>query len=332
MNIEFHYYIIYFLSLKAGFNDDDAYTIAYSSQFVDSNILIYHIETDKEIYITQPTQNYGWWDKSFPNLVYLPFHFFPGDNNQADCNIRKDGRINPLNCTANSTNVKKLLIAALQTRNLYRVGIGLHTFADSFAHQNFSGILEDWNVIVDNSIVPSIGHAQALQKPDFFHLTWEDPRLAEPLNYIDNKQRYYEAAKKIYKYLCLYNQHSYNDIDLVLDELMHFLNTNIVAKGMNERILDFIIEYSIPKFNRTEWLSQAITLKEDSMDDELFKGYDKLLWLRDATLFRSSLFKREAVKAKPHFYNSHFYHWQEAARAHLLTATQLLKTLSLVKG
>ena len=328
MNIEFHYYLVYFLSLRAGFTHDDAYTIACSSQLVDSNILTYHLDTGRETYITQPTQNYGWWDKSFPNLVYLPFHFFPG-NNQGSQTIRKDKKINPLNCTANSSLVKELLISALKTRNLYRVGIGLHTFADSYAHQNFSGILEDWNKIADNNVIPSIGHAQVLQKPDFFHLTWEDPRLVPPYDQIDNKQRYLEAAKKIYRYLSTYNHRPINDTDLVVDELKHFIDKN-AKKELNERILDFIIEYSIPKYNRQEWLTQATYIKEDEQQSELANGYDKLLWLRDATLFRSSLLKRDTVKAKPNFYESRFYIWQEAAKAHLSVATRILKSHSLI--
>jgi len=33
MDIEFHYYITFILCCKAGYCEDDAYTIAYSSQY-----------------------------------------------------------------------------------------------------------------------------------------------------------------------------------------------------------------------------------------------------------------------------------------------------------
>ena len=74
MNIEFHYYHIHYLSLRAGFSEEDAFIIAYSSQYTDSNIISYKINTEKGQYDTLVTQNYGWWNESFPLKVYIPFH------------------------------------------------------------------------------------------------------------------------------------------------------------------------------------------------------------------------------------------------------------------
>ena len=48
--------------------------------------------------------------------------------------------------------VKKLLIEGLKTRNLYRVGIAIHTYTDSWAHQNFSGLDEEWNTTESSSL------------------------------------------------------------------------------------------------------------------------------------------------------------------------------------
>ncbi|MCP3926762.1 MAG: hypothetical protein GY714_29735, partial [Desulfobacterales bacterium] len=79
MNIEFHYYTIYYLAKEAGFNHSDSKIIAYSSQFVDNNLIAYSIKTQKEIYKTKASQNYGFWDNSFPEEAYIPFHFFPGN-------------------------------------------------------------------------------------------------------------------------------------------------------------------------------------------------------------------------------------------------------------
>ena len=57
----------------------------------------------------------------------------------------------------------------------------------------------------------------------------------------------------------------------------------------------------------------------------MFAGYDKLLWLKDALLYRSSLVTRRPAPARPGFYDSHFYRWQVAARDHLKEAKRLLK-------
>ena len=68
MNIEFHYYIIHFLANQAGFPEEEAQLIAYSSQFVDHNIVSYRIEIAGKYYSTFPTQNYGFWDESLGAL------------------------------------------------------------------------------------------------------------------------------------------------------------------------------------------------------------------------------------------------------------------------
>ena len=95
------------------------------------------------------------------------------------------------------------ITAALKTRNLFRIGIALHTYADSWAHQNFSGLLEDWNSVEKRSPVPAIGHAQAFRKPDDPGLMWSDPRLVPANAHIVNRDRVLAAARMIYKYLNL---------------------------------------------------------------------------------------------------------------------------------
>ena len=37
MDIEFHYYMTFLIAGKAGFGEEDAFTIAYASQYVDDN-------------------------------------------------------------------------------------------------------------------------------------------------------------------------------------------------------------------------------------------------------------------------------------------------------
>ncbi len=326
MNVEFHYYIIHFLAQRAGIAENQAQIIAYSSQYVDSNIVAYAIDTGKGIYNTIVTQNYGWWDDSFPNDVYIPFHFFPGNNDDLGC-LRTDGKRNQLNCTPNSPGVKELLIGALKTRDPYRVGLALHTFAESWAHQNFSGALENWNLLSEESPIPSIGHAQALKTPDDITANWTDPRLITAGSRINNRERFFQAALKIYKYLCVFNRKSFDDAELVIQELFTGLIPLESGKGIEERILDFIIETNIQVYDRKEWLQDAVHINKDLFDEELFTGYDKLLWLRDALLYRTSLFKRNRLPAKSNFYQSHLFYWNEAAKSHLQAAHEIYKPL-----
>lgn len=326
MNVEFHYYIVHFLANQAGFSPEDARTIAYSSQFVDHNIISYSIKTESGIYNTFPTQNYGFWDPSFPREMYIPFHFFPGDPGYGKAK-RKDGKKNDLNCTPNGPQVKELLVSALKTRNLYRVGIGLHTYADSWAHQNFSGQLEEWNRIEHRSLIPSIGHAQALTKPDNPGLIWRDPRLDHEFEEVVNRDRLLAAARMIYKYLCTYNHRDFDDSEVVEWKLSELIGAPGRKTG-DERIADIVIEEGIEKYHRSDWLKAAFHLTEDPGHSQLFAGYDKLLWLKDAVLYRSSIVERTPVQASPLFYESDFYKWLESAREHLAGAKSILKGIA----
>jgi hypothetical protein len=100
---------------------------------------------------------------SFP----IVFSNFPGDNNVKN----KKGQANPLSITPNSLNAQSILSNALAGNNPYLIGIAAHTCADTWSHQNFTGMREDWNAVypwydVFKSIVPNIGHAEAGHSPD----------------------------------------------------------------------------------------------------------------------------------------------------------------------
>ncbi len=324
MNSEFHYYVIHLLALRAGIPESEAHTIACASQFVDNNIIAYAADTGHGLYTIRPTQNYGFWDESFPREVYAPFHFFPGDMNYPGAE-RRDGKRNPRNCTPDSPQVKELLVRALKTRNPYRIGIALHTYADSWAHQNFSGYNEDWNRVDEGLPIPAIGHAQVFTDPDGFGMVWEDTRLIPENRTIINLMRFITAAKKIYKYLCTYNRRGFEDVDDVIEGLKKITGSG--RKTAKERMLDFIIEGNMASYDRREWLSDALVLGTGEPDEAAYSGYDKLLWLKDALLYRSSLMQKEPVRAKANFSERPLYLFCEAAEEHKKAAGEILKNL-----
>ncbi|MBN1695925.1 MAG: hypothetical protein JW881_00305 [Spirochaetales bacterium] len=326
MNLEFHYYIVYILSKEAGFSDGDSHIIAYSSQYTDNNLIGRRIRVNGSIYETIPTQNYGWWDDYYPKNVYIPFHFFPGDPEYPGCR-RKDGKRNHLNTTPGSSRVKELLVAGLKTRNLYRVGIAVHTYADSWAHQNFSGADEAWNLVDPQSIIPHIGHAQVLGKPDGLTGRWTDARLEGDLAAVDNTDRFLKAAKQIYKYLRTYNHLSFEDHDVVIEKVKWVSGIESrLPSYMESRIYSYIIDENIQKYDKYEWYREAVFDDEVVLDDANgFVGYDKLLWAKDAFLHGTKTSGKPALTAKAGFQDSHYYRWNEAAKEHLATARQLLK-------
>ncbi|MFP4442561.1 MAG: DUF6765 family protein, partial [Spirochaetia bacterium] len=171
MNSEFHYYGVYYLCRKAEIPPKDSFIIAYSSQLVDDNITPYIIDTRWGEYSVQITMDYQWWGIKGDGATTIPFHFIPGEYREGAAK-RNDGTGHRDLVTPGSARAKELLIAALKTRNLYRVGIALHGYADTWAHQNFIGRNHPLNRMYSDSLLPPVGHAQAREMPDQFDLTW----------------------------------------------------------------------------------------------------------------------------------------------------------------
>lgn len=321
MNLEFHYYTMVYLAIKAGFPASEAQIIGYSSQFVDNNLVSFRIRTDQGLIETSPTQNFGYWDKDTPEKIYIPFHFFPGEDSRPS--PRTDGRSNAFSVVPNSPGVRELMVGAMRTENPYRIGITFHTFADTWAHQNFSGIREDWNRLEEGSLIPAIGHAQATRDPDLWFKTWQDSRLRQPS--VINKARFLEAAKKIYRYLCVFRKKKFEDEDFVLFELDRSWESCRAGKTADERMLELRILWEIPVYDRSQWLDDAVHIPDKGFYDEsLFEGYDKVLWFMDQFLLKSKLFPRETLVAKTGFQGSHFQRWHDAAREHRRDAQEIL--------
>lgn len=202
MDIEFHYYMTYLISAYAGLEPKAARKLAYCSQYVDDNDIICEVDKGKgssyRNYISQTMNILKPKDKLF--RIYPLFHFIPGDP-QSKTAWRKDGKMHWLNTTPNSKNANLIFDAALETDDIYRIGIATHSYVDTWAHQNFIGYYDDFNSMKTalGSIAPNIGHADAGHNPDEPALVWRDRRLLNER--IDNRERFLEAAKCLYEKL-----------------------------------------------------------------------------------------------------------------------------------
>jgi hypothetical protein len=315
VNVEFHYYTIYYLAQQAGFSDDEAYVIAYSSQYLDNALVSYEVKHDAGVYQTLVTHHFGFWDRSQEWDVWIPFHFYPGGTD-AKRPVRLDGAANPFDVQPNSPPAKAMLVDALNSRNLYRVGIALHTYADTWAHQNFSGRNESWNRVDPESPIPPIGHAQARRDPDAVDAAWHDPRLRPPANKVGNRHRFLAAAGRIYRYLATYNRRGFADEELVVDRLDAILGPPEYAR--ESRAENFIIECGMEPFSRLQWRKEAFTppggWNQLKWEVDLESTLDKLNWLKDELLHKTNVMRRQAVIAHGDFFSSHLYRWDQAAR------------------
>ncbi len=195
MEADFHYYAIYQVSRLAGFTKTDAQTIAYASQYVDDATESEPIRPFKDQYFDPVrTAHYNLegfsWDVQ--KKVYMPFHFLPAA-------IRWQSPQDFSYLTRAATGAKtelatRLVEDALLEQNrvlrLIRLGVALHTFADSFSHDGFSGRHHPENNVGKiwfnekgkwrlqffqthaDLFVPRIGHLEAFKFPDQPFLNW----------------------------------------------------------------------------------------------------------------------------------------------------------------
>ncbi|MFH2055958.1 MAG: DUF6765 family protein [bacterium] len=320
MDIEFHYYITYLIASKAGFGKD-AKTIAYASQFVDDNCEIYPInEGEKGNYSNYISQTMD-ITKPTPKLfrIYPLFHFIPGDP-LGDTACRKDGKMSLMNTTPNSKHANTILAAALKTKDLYRIGIACHGYADTWAHQNFLGYKDGFNSMdgLLQLILPNIGHADAMHDPDKVAHTWDDGRLFGERSAINNNGRFLEAASE-----------------------MFFRLRNCTSSSVNKQVAEKDCKSLIGQLRTLMSLSREDSRKrayceaglKTDFGKEAIPEYDWDEWF-DQAIRGSYIFERRSyIRRRKHVYNwavdnhmdTHWFKFQEAVQAHQNQAWDILK-------
>jgi hypothetical protein len=200
MDIEFHYWITGIIAHAAGFTEDEAKVIAYCCQYVDDNDVSLTVKdrSSDEVYINFISQTINILKpKADLMRIYPIFHFVPGDP-VAHSAQRRDGKMHLFNTTPYNESAQRLLqdaFTAEEKFRLYRIGVATHSFADTWAHQNFTGWYDSFNAVGKN-VVPNIGHADAFHQPDWVGLLWTDKRLVE--GEINNNHRFLSAAEAIF--------------------------------------------------------------------------------------------------------------------------------------
>ena len=344
MNIEFHYYALHYLSRCAGFNENDASTIAISSQMVDECIAPWEVSGRnpgsspggsagstagsgarsaagsgaRGRRLTQVTQNYVFWDETVARDIYRPFHFIPGDARLASAR-RVDGRAGRFVVTEDSPLSREILIAALKTKDLFRIGIALHAYADTWAHQNFSGDSEAQNALDPSSPIPAAGHLHALKSPDVPRLVWQDQRLREDFRGVSNAARFAKAASMIYRFLCTYNRRKFDDEVFVVGRLEELWNGRGAAGDSAARASDYIVDFDVPPYEGEAWAKRAGGAANGILQapDPYRSGYDRLAWLKNAATKASSAFGSTRGRVpESGFEDSAFAFWNRAARDH----------------
>jgi hypothetical protein len=225
MEYDFHYYAVAVLARAAGFAPSDALTIAYACQYVDNatESAPFHVGG----FLFEPVRTaheglkvYNW---AIQKRVYIPFHFLPARMFNPAEPPDPHFETKPDSPFANAV----LDDALAEPDGLYRlcrIGIALHAFADTWAHQRFSGKKDVYNAIshirhrvagewktpffqnLFHRFLPLVGHSRAAHDPDLSHLSWsytQPRRTAEGGRCfsLDNARIFYHAAERIHEKL-----------------------------------------------------------------------------------------------------------------------------------
>jgi hypothetical protein len=201
VQIDFHHATTYVLARLAGFSHDEADVVAYSSQYVDDAVNAGAIEFENGASYSRISSAHKMLDyRNFEALadavVWVPFHFLPGNGGLPAGQEPQGPFIRKLVCLPNSPIAQDMVRAAIWSARrpwgLHRLGISMHVYADTWAHQGFAGVSHAVNHARDiagptgapdtpllerlksyfiNDALP-LGHGTVLGNPDKPYLVW----------------------------------------------------------------------------------------------------------------------------------------------------------------
>lgn len=263
MDINFHYFAIKSLAFRAGFSEEEAQTLAEFSQLTDDYNRYDPVHmTDVPEFARHlakksgdhwlfycATTGFGYFDLLFflrkkrQKRILIPFHFIPpqplnapfGENDAAwrtkPETLQKDTLLRGLLQKAQA----RYQTAPRARASLIHLGLVLHTFADTYAHQQFSGYEGWWNdgyarnwcwnkgtvgcscgevreemepltTEGDTCVIPAIAHARFFTLPDKSARRFTAMQKASPDSALtkyerDNTEIFLHASRVIFDYL-----------------------------------------------------------------------------------------------------------------------------------
>ncbi|HSQ41403.1 MAG TPA: DUF6765 family protein [Fibrobacteraceae bacterium] len=232
MQIDFHHAVTYVVSRLAGFTSEEASVIATAAQYVDDATHSGVIHFDNRAMYHRISSAHKTYDPDNLNnddntLVWLPFHFLPGNGGETKGKDPNGSFIEKLICRPDSPIARDMLSAAFDDKNkdraLHRLGVAMHVFADTWAHQGFAGVLHNVND-VDNvkelnvksifnsgiagflkekvsDAVPAIGHGRAFSLPDYPFLEWSYTNYKNATIKRSNTIFFMDAVKRMHEEL-----------------------------------------------------------------------------------------------------------------------------------
>src|SRR5471030_1674835 len=236
MNIDFHYGVVYLIARQGGLDKDSAQIVAHACQYIDDATtpgLLKFVggETFERFASAHKMFDYRNADNDENRIVWAPFHFLPGAQGVT---LEQKAL-----CRPNSVVAKDMVRRAIEHKgaenSLHRLGVTLHVYVDTWAHQGFSGTESKYNkltslvgdqhdhqtwfqklkseldVIEENleavtlDIVSGLGHGAALHFPDMPWAKWKYTNAHGDKIERDNLPDFMEAADMACKVVQAFN-------------------------------------------------------------------------------------------------------------------------------
>jgi hypothetical protein len=333
MQRDFHYYCIAVLAKAAGFSSPEALIIAYASQYVDDATenkpltLVdeyrgYEFKFDPVR--TQYTKGLKVNDWTVHKTIYLPFHFLPPiPIRYPHLGQYVDWVQGPFDyVTQPDSPFARMLLEEAgkeedKVRRLCRIGIALHTYADTWSHRRFSGreareenLVEDpdyfdgqdWkrDTLLDGTIerfvsalADNTGHAEAGFLPDISFLRWRYRNAQNQEITRRNEEEFLEAAKRIYEELCAINT-APKDPVIPWEEIKNGIAVSLAERGGIEGTISAWDLYAKVKDSLAERCRTWQQSFRHLFDQPARYEYDKQEWRRIALA--------PNVRPDPYFY------------------------------
>jgi len=321
MQIDWHHTLTYVLSRMDGVEHDEANIIAHSAQYVDDATNSGNIKFTNGAMFSRISSAHGTYDMKHHlnalenHLVWVPFHFLPGNGGKVAGENPDGSFINKLVCKPYSPVAVDLLDECMKDIDkdyaLHRLGITMHVFADTFAHKGFAGVIHNVNKVenlkchnydmIFLDMVKSkalsdnfpMGHGAALTCPDMPFLKWSYTNgLGEDIQR-DNLEDFTNAAVDLFGQLGLFLQKQGRVVKDPLPEDMEQIKQNFEnfrdesGEDRHKKWIESIangdfsfgpidLEY-IPK-GEGSWKHQAIDQEKSiDEDDDMFEFKDHFM-------------------------------------------------------
>ena len=228
MQLDFHHGVTYVVARLAGLTHNEASIVAYCAQYVDDATNSGLIRFQNGALFSRISSAHKLLDyRNFKELavhhVWIPFHFLPANcglpaGQEPECEL-----VDRLICRPNSLVAQQMVKGCIEDKHaphgLHRLGITLHVYADTWAHQGFAGVNHRINEVtrvtdaegnLDRSLMKRLagyfisealplGHGAALSYPDRPFLRWGYTNGKGDRILRDNPKDFLEAADHLCK-------------------------------------------------------------------------------------------------------------------------------------